>query len=146
MKKLICILLAVVAVAVTMTACGGNSQSFDRVDTGNVKHIKVAIEANEKPKYDIDKRKGVVELVDIYNSARFTETDGVKAKELLEKPLYTFTFYDYDGKEIASYSASPEGYVFKDGDLTKPYKLEGKFDVDKVKEVFRLYDVGSPPA
>lgn len=144
MKKIVCIALALTAVLIILTACG-NNRRLDRIDTGNTKHITIATQANAEPQFDITRRKGVVELVDIHNSAEFVPTDAVKAEDLFADTLYTFTFYDYDEKEIAKCSISPKGYLFEGGDLKTPYKLLTEFDPAVVEEVIKQYDAKAKP-
>lgn len=144
MKKILCMILALAVVAITLVACG-NGQKLDRIDTGNTKHITIATQANTEPKFDIVRRKGIVELVDLNNTTAFVETDKVKAEDLLADTLYTFTFYNYDEKEIAKCSFSPKGYVFKGSDLTTPYQLTTEFDAKAIEEVIKLYDVEAKP-
>ena len=115
-RKIVCILLAAILAALTLTACGEKVMEMDRIDTGSVKHIGLDNTADDKDPYDIVKRKGIVELVDIYDTATFTETDEVKAEELTD--LYRFTFYDYNEKVIGACSISPKGYLFKGDDMT----------------------------
>lgn len=138
-RKIVCILLAAILAALTLTACGEKVMEMDRIDTGSVKHISLDNTADDKDPYDIVKRKGIVELVDIYDTATFTETDEVKAEELTD--LYRFTFYDYNEKVIGACSISPKGYLFKGDDMTKPYKLTSQLDEEKVKQVIELYDI-----
>ncbi len=144
MKRILCMILVAAAAVLMLTACG-STQKLDRIDTGSVKHITVATEANAEPKFDIIKRKGVVVLVDLYDSAEFTETDEVKAEELLAETLYHFKFYDYQEKLIAEYSLSPQGYLFKGDDLTKPYKLTKDFDEESITQTAELYDKNALP-
>ncbi|MBQ7219035.1 MAG: hypothetical protein IJS27_05960 [Ruminococcus sp.] len=143
-RKIICVILAAILAAVALTACGEKVMELDRIDTGSVKHIGLDDTADEKNAFDIVKRSGIVELVDIYDTAAFTETDEVKAEELTA--LYRFTFYDFDEKVIGACSISPKGYLFKGDDLTKPYKLTTPFDEEKVKEIISLYDVSKVEA
>ena len=146
MKRIICILLAAVVAAAFLTACGSKGQRLDRIDTGSVKHVTIATAANEEPQYDIPKRKGVVQLVDLYNSAVFNETDEVTAEQLTAAPLYRFCFYDYDEKLIGACTITPDGYLFVGDDLTKPYKLAGGFDEEAIKEVITQYNKPAVPA
>ena len=145
MKKLISILSAFVLTALMLTACGDNAKRLDRIDTGAVRHITIATAANADPEYDIVKRKGIVQLVDIYNTAAFVETDEVKADDLLADTVYHFRFYDFSEKLIGECTISPEGYLFIGDDLTKPYRLQSEFDEEVVKTVIATYDINANP-
>lgn len=144
MKKWICILLAVAVAVITMTACGQKAEQLDRVDVGSVKHISISLDGDEEPEKDIVKRAGITELVDLYNSARFYETDAVEIKDI-EKldTLYFFRFYDYDEKLVGECVISPDGYLYLPDDKETLYELKDGFDEEAVKGIIKQYDINS---
>ncbi len=144
MKKWICILLVIAVAVVTLTACGQKAEQMDRVDVGNVKHITISVDGDEQPEKDIVKRAGITELVDLYNSARFYETDAVEIKDI-EKldTLYFFRFYDFDENLVGECVISPDGYLYLPDDKETLYELKDGFDEEAVKEIIKQYDINS---
>lgn len=144
MKKWICILLVIAVAVITLTACGQKTQQMDRVDVGNVKHITISVDGDEQPEKDIIKRAGITELVDLYNSARFYETDAVEIKDV-EKldTLYFFCFYDFDENLVGECVISPDGYLYLPDDKETLYELKDGFDEEAVKEIIKQYDINS---
>ncbi len=138
MKRLLYLFLIIAAAAAILTACGSSEHHPDRMDTGNVKHITIAYDGDAKPKYDIVMRKGVLELVDMNNTMRLSETDGIKAEELSADKTYYFKFYDYDGKLLAAYAVSTSGYLLQDG-ADNACKLTTEFDAAMVEDVIEKY-------
>lgn len=144
MKKWICLLLVIAVAVITLTACGEKPQQLDRVDAGNVKHVTISVDGDEEPENDIVKRTGIVELVDFYNSARFLETDEVKADDIKKaETLYFFRFYDFDEKLIGECVITPDGYLYLPDDKETLYELKGGFDEEAVKDIIKQYDANS---
>ena len=144
MKRL-CRLVSVIAIAALMlTACGEKPKRFDRVDAGNVKHVTISVDGDEKPENDIAKRTGVTELVDMYNSAKLFETDEAKTEDVRkEQTLYFFRYYDYDDKLIGECVISPDGYVYMPEEGDTLYRLKEGFDEEAVKTVIAEYDINA---
>lgn len=140
MKRAICLFLVVIVAAAALVACGQKTDQLSRIDTGNVKHVTITDSPTSEKVNDIIRRKGIVQLVEIYNTMRFVETDEATADELLNDTLYSFRFYDYSEKMIGECEVSPEGYLMKDGDRETVYKLTTDFDENVVLECIKLYE------
>lgn len=150
MKRIVSLLLAVIVAAALLTACGQKTEELSRIDTGSVKHVVITVTDPDDGEntYDIIRRKGVVQLVEIHNTARFVETDETTADKLKENTLYSFRYYDYSEKLIGECSFSPEGFIFKGDDPQTPFKLKTDFGEDEIKivnECIELYEKNAKP-
>ena len=149
MKKWISLLLVIAVAAVMLAACGENTQKLDRIDVGSVKTATVDTEKNTKePKFTIEKRAGLTELVDLYNRTEYTVTDNVTAESLLslQKDFYTFRFYDFDGKLVGECTMFPDGYLMLPGDTETVYLMKEGFDQESVDATLKEYNVKNRPA
>ena len=143
MKRVICIILAIAALAVTFAACGEQYRKLERIDLGGVKQVTIAVKADEDPAYTILKRKGIVEVVDLYNSAAFTETDKVKPEELRAGTLYTFKLYGFEEEILGECSISPDGYLLLPEEKDKVFLLKDGFDEEALLETIKQFDVNA---
>lgn len=144
MKKWICMLIVTAIAALMLTACGEKPKQFDRVDVGSIKHITISVDGDEEPENDIVKRAGITELVDLYNTARFYETDEVKADDLKKgDTLYFFRYYNFDEKLVGECVISPDGYLYMPDDTDTLYLMNNDFDEVMVKDVIKQYDINS---
>ena len=145
MKKWICILLAIAAAAISLTACG-KWQKLDRVDVGKVKHITIEVDpsAADKTDYDIIRRAGMTQLVDMYNSARFCASDDKVTLQDLQgdgEIWFHFCFYSYDEELIGECTIYTGGYLILPDQPETVYQLQDGFDEDMTKDVMRQYDI-----
>ena len=150
MKRIICILAAVLLVALTLASCGEAGGRLDPLDAGRITLVTASESIFSSYMYLIEDEGAISELVGLYNDLTYdTQPDAEIVAELMADTLYMISYHEetaVDGVipvSIATLWISPKGYLLleDEGDSTlKAYKLTSSFDEERVLDLLTKYD------
>ena len=149
MKRVICIVLAVL-MAAALCSCGQQNEGrLSQLDKGKVKMVSGMDSLYSSYFYIIEDEGAVAELTDLYNSVRFEPVpEEEQPKDILMDTIPLQYHYEPANNGIisdavASLWISPRGYVLlENGDDMIAYKLTSSFDADRVKAILDEYGRG----
>ena len=148
MKRVICLLLAVILVASALVSCG-KGETDAAIDGSAVKLVTATDSLFSSYLYVIEDAGAVAELVELYNGVSYEPepADDSLKSELMMDTLYMLSYHAEaisDGEisdSAASLWISPKGYVLIDADDTmEAHKLTSTFDPERLAELLKEYD------
>ena len=150
MKRIICILAAVLLVALTLASCGEAGGRLDPLDAGRIKLVTASESVYTSYIHMIEDEGAIAELVGLYNGLTYdTQPDADMAAELLTDTLYMISYHEEQDVNnvipisVATLWISPKGYLLleDEGDSTlKAYKLTSSFDEERVLDLITNCD------
>lgn len=123
--KRICVLMLCVFMLISITACSKNTEDIEEVD-----QICVSGSYVESWMYVYTDKDFVNEMVDIYNSIQYEETDE-DVDVMTEGEVLFFTFNKGNDQQAKFIVDKNSVFTFEAG--TQCYKITSEFDFDYVK-------------
>lgn len=138
MKRIAALALAVILLALSLTAC--SEKRPEPLSADDVSKVTATTSVYSSYMYVIEDRDAIGELVDMYNSLTYTELplDEMKPSDLLsDTTLYCIT-YEVGGS-YQNIDLSPKGYLML-GDFEHVCKLGSGFDENKLTDILETYN------
>lgn len=151
MKRVLCIIFALLIASLALASCDNGGVRFDPLDSGKVKLVTASDAIYSSYMYMIEDEGALAELTELYNSMSYdAKPDGAAASaDLLADKLY-FLSYHYeeavDGvipAAAATLWLSPKGYVLiedEENSTMQAHKLTSSFDAEHLEDLLAKYD------